>query len=425
MIAVVFLPACGKKGPPRPPLVRLPARPEPFAARRLGSLVFLQFQIPTVNADGTTPADIERVELYGLTGQPRGNEDFFRQGSLVATVPVRKPAEPPPEPKKNGKGNKARGRPETWPPPPPRPPASLENGFDPGDTIVVTEPIGAPQLAEVELTTPKGQKPGPPQPKLALPTRFYVAVGVNHKGGKGAVSGRQGVILAAPASAPTDVTVTYTEAAITINWTPPADAHPPAAAGAAAPKPAPGTPPPVSGAFTVYEVPPPPPAADGAKRPAPPAAAGQMPTPLNTAPVLAPPFVDNRIAFGKIRCYVVRAVTMFGAQSIEGEGSPVQCISPVDTFAPAAPSSLKAVGSEGAISLIWEANKESDLAGYLVLRATLPDGDFKQVTPEPIKETTFNDTTVSLGVRYAYVVVAVDALNNRSARSNRVEESAR
>jgi fibronectin type 3 domain-containing protein len=97
----------------------------------------------------------------------------------------------------------------------------------------------------------------------------------------------------------------------------------------------------------------------------------------------------------------------------------------VDTFAPVAPISLKAVGSEGAISLIWDANTEADLAGYLVMRATLPGGEFTPVTPDPIKETTFNDTTVTKGVRYVYVVVAVDTAKNVSARSNQVEESAR
>ena len=421
MIAAVFLPACGKKGPPRPPIVRLPARPEPFAARRLGPVVFLQVQIPSADADGTTPADIERVEVYGFTGQPPGNDDIFRHGALVATVPVRMPAEQAVEP---GKGGQPSGRPETWPAAPPRPPASMVNGFDQGDTIVVTEPIGPAQLAEVAVTR-KGQAPVATPQKPALPTRFYVAVGVNRKGRKGAVSARQSVILAPPASAPTDVTVTYTETAVTVHWTPPADARPPAPSGAAAPKPAPGAPPSVSGAFNVYEVPPPTPATAAAKVPVPPAAGGQMPTPVNPAPIPAPPFVDGRIAFGKPRCYVVRAVTLFGAQSIESDASAVQCVSPVDTFAPAAPTSLKAVGSESAISLIWDANTEADLAGYLVLRAALPGSDFRPITPEPIRETTFNDATASRGSRYAYVVLAVDTSNNRSPRSNRVEEAAR
>ena len=70
----------------------------------------------------------------------------------------------------------------------------------------------------------------------------------------------------------------------------------------------------------------------------------------------------------------------------------------MDTFPPAAPASLTAIGGAGAISLIWEANRETDLGGYLVMRATLPGGDFVPVTPAPIAQTTFNDTTVAQGV---------------------------
>jgi hypothetical protein len=398
-IAAVCVPACGKKGPPRPPLVRLPARPEPFAARRLGPVVYLQFQVPTANTDGTTPTDIGRVEVYGLTGQPPGNQDFFKYGTLVASVPVRRPAEEAPAPKTPGKKS---GRPETWPAAPARPPASMQNGFDQGDTILVTEPLGKTELAEVVIPV-KGPVAGPPPQKPSMPTRSYVAVGVNRKGQKGAVTGRRSVILTPPPAAPSDLTATYTETALTLTWTPAAD----------------------TGAFNVYEVPAPPPAADGVKFPTLPAAAGQMPMPVNAAPLPGPPFVDPRVAFGKPRCYVVRAVSLFGAQSIEGDASPAQCVTPADTFRPAAPASLNAIGSVGAISLIWEAGKEPDLAGYLVMRATLPGSDFVQLTPAPIAETTFNDTTVSRGVRYAYVVLAVDASGNRSARSNRVEESAR
>ena len=48
------------------------------------------------------------------------------------------------------------------------------------------------------------------------------------------------------------------------------------------------------------------------------------------------------------------------------------------------------------------------------------------MTPEPVKETTFRDTTVTRGVRYVYAVVAVDTQPATAARqSNRVEETAR
>jgi fibronectin type 3 domain-containing protein len=74
--------------------------------------------------------------------------------------------------------------------------------------------------------------------------------------------------------------------------------------------------------------------------------------------------------------------------------------------------------------LIWEANAESDLAGYLVLRAE-GSGALTPLMPRPIRETTFRDTTVRPGQTYAYVVVAVDTAHNRSAASNRVQETAR
>jgi hypothetical protein len=438
-LAAAALPACGKKGPPLPPLVRVPVRPDPFVARRLGSTVYLQVHIPTANADGTSPADIERVEVYGFTGIPLDEAEIFKYGTLVASIPVRKPPDeegtpPPPEKRHRRAAEPKAARPAAAP----RPPASMENGFDQGDTVVVTEPLGPAQFAEVVPTRP-AKKPAPPvepeekaslrplgpAPMTPLPARLYVAVGINHKGQKGAVSARQSVVLSAPASAPSEPTITYDESAFTISWTPPANAYPepPPAAGVLKSTPIGSRP--VFGAYNVYEVPPPQHAPGAAAVPVPPAPGGQLPTPVNDKPIPAPPFVDKRIEFGTPRCYVVRAVTLFGTASIEGEASPERCVTPVDTFPPPAPTSLKAVGSEGAVSLIWDASKAADLAGYLVLRATLPGGEFTPLTPGPITETTFTDSTVTAGVRYAYVVVAVDKAKNVSARSNQVEESAR
>jgi len=446
--AAMSLAGCGKKGPPLPPLVRVPARPESFVARRLGQTVYLQVRVPTTNADGTSPANIERVDIYGFTGLPEGNEDVFKYGTLVASIPVRKPPEDEEAPPPSKHHEQQKTKPEDRPPAPPRPPASMENGFDQGDVIVVTEPLGPEQLTVV---VPKKKKPkvvaepvvkeGPralgPAPRVGLPTRLYLAVGVSRKGHKGTASGRQSVVLLTPPSAPSQLDVKYGETSFTISWTAPADAYPPtqapiAAAGAdkgvKAPPVLKSTPigtQPVAGAFNVYELPPPAATTAGANVPVPPAPGGVLPAPLNPAPIPAPPFVDKRMEFGKARCYTVRAVTQFGVQFIEGEASPAQCVTPVDTFAPAAPTSLRAVGSEGAVSLVWDANTEADLAGYIVMRAALPGSDFKPLTADPVKEATFNDTTAAKGVRYAYVVIAVDTVGNRSLKSNQVEESAR
>jgi hypothetical protein len=157
------------------------------------------------------------------------------------------------------------------------------------------------------------------------------------------------------------------------------------------------------------------------------AARGALPaTPLNATPLTAPRFEIAEVKFGQEQCFEVRTVQAHGPAVVESAPSPAACVTPRDTFAPAAPRNLAAVGAEGAINLIWEASGAADLAGYLVLRAE-GGGAWQAITPAPIRETTFRDTGVRAGVRYVYAVVAVDTAvpPNRSPESNRVEETAR
>jgi hypothetical protein len=164
----------------------------------------------------------------------------------------------------------------------------------------------------------------------------------------------------------------------------------------------------------------------------PPAEALVSPAPLNATAIDDQDYVDRRVTFGEERCYVVRAVQQFGAARLESPSSPAVCITPSDTFAPAAPKNLVAVGSEGGVSLIWEANTEADLDGYIVLRGAVGAGGaapamLAPITTEPVRDTTYRDTTAKPNVRYVYAVVAVDKTTprNTSPESNRVEESAR
>ncbi len=110
---------------------------------------------------------------------------------------------------------------------------------------------------------------------------------------------------------------------------------------------------------------------------------------------------------------------------MESEASLQTCVEFKDTFPPAAPGNLAAVGAGGTVSLIWEPNTEADLAGYLVLRGAAPGDTLQPLMTELLTETTYRDTTGSPGVAYFYAVVAVDTATpaNVSELSNRVTES--
>ncbi len=149
--------------------------------------------------------------------------------------------------------------------------------------------------------------------------------------------------------------------------------------------------------------------------------------PLNTTLLTAPGFTDPRVEFGVERCYVVRRVEMSGTVATESAPSAATCVTPVDTFPPAPPKSLAHIAAANGVSLLWEANTESDLGGYLVLRGEAPGDTLSPLTPEPIPDTSFLDGTARRGRTYVYEVVAVDRSTppNRSAPSNRVEETIR
>jgi hypothetical protein len=220
--------------------------------------------------------------------------------------------------------------------------------------------------------------------------RIYVVRGITRSGRPGAQSPRLEVPLTTPPPAPGGVAARNTEKAIVVEWLP-SVADP--AAGAVA--------------FNVYR-------ADEGE-------------PLNPAPVPTPGFEQAGAAAGVEQCFQVRAVVMAGAVAVESEPSPPGCVTPTDTFPPAAPKGLGAVPGPGVVNLIWDANTEPDLDGYIILRGEAPGDKLQPLTPTPVRATFYTDNTVKPNVRYVYAVVAVDNAKppNRSAESERVSETAR
>ena len=414
--------ACGKKGPPLAPLARVPSAPANLQAARVGEDVYLWFTVPSTNVSGQSPADVGAIELYAVTAEeaPSGT-DLTDAAVKIASYPVQ-PVLPPPPPMPEGA--------------PALPTAPVPPGFAQGATAVVREKL-TPELRAETVLPVKKPDPDPALEELAaerLPgplvapgdagplRRFYFVVSVGPRGRTSAPSQVVSVPVTDASDAPADLRVDYTESGMTLAWTAPANARP----AAAEPEPGllPSKPliaPPAPTGYHVFEVA----KADG---PEPDPYALTLPAPLTPQPLAATQLaVPGPVRYGEERCFAVRATDLVGGALVLGPPSEPACVTPVDTFPPAAPKQLAAIAGVGVINLIWEPNAEADLAGYIVLRGVAPGDTLQAITPSPIRETTYRDEAVTPGVRYTYAVVAVDTATpqNVSGQSNRVEESSR
>ncbi len=397
-------------------------------ARRRGDDVTVTVTIPSKNIDGTVPVDIGRIEIYGYTGtNPPAAGRFLEVATLVGTIAV-------PE-------SKPDANPDLAPPP---------GTFVPGGTATL-----------VESLTPESfvPKPIPPDPTLkrarplTLPAiqpaqtavaegplrRFYFAVPFSPRGRLGPPGTIAELRLTPLPEPPGEMKATFVADAVRLEWEPsggligfllerslppelsPLDNPPPEPAMASTAA--------LQGPtrYNVYRD-------IEALESSTPVAAPAAPKPesepaINSAPIDTLTFTDPLPGLdGRRRCYAVRAVRGDGTQTVEGTPSERKCVVPRDDFPPEAPMRLSTVATEGAITLTWEPNAESDIAGYLVLRGEPGDATLTLVTDTVMTEARFTDRTVRPGVRYVYAVQAIDSRlprPNVSAESMRVEETAR
>jgi len=396
--------ACGKKGPPLPPLVRLPSAPSDFAAELRGTTVDLQFTVPAVNTDNSRPANVQRVDVYAITSSDTLTDaQIVKHGKRVASVDVKAPKDPdapieedeplaemdPPE----GKGLDQGAH------------AHVSENLDRGALVAATVSADRKHQADAALAA----HAGPLLPPRVTPlTRTYLAVGVTTRDKNGPSSKRVAVPLVPSPPPPGRATITYDEKAVTVKW-PPVNQAPPIQRppqGDELPSKLLGFNP-VTIQYHLYD-----------------ATQPDAPVRLTSTPLAEPTFLDTRMTFGERRCYVVRTVESLTDLTIESEAPPPVCETLKDTFPPAAPARLQSSPQEGAVSLIWDANTEKDLDGYIVLRGLSADS-LAPIVTEPIQLTQFRDENLQPGVRYVYAVKAVDKSGNQSAASNAVEEAAR
>jgi len=437
VIVTFVVTACGKKGPPLAPIVRIPAAVSAIQAQRVGSDAFITLTVPAKNIDTSIPADIGRVEVYGYTGRrPPPNARWVEVSELVATIPVIPP--PPPG----------------APPVDTTQPVDLSKGALPGTMVTVVDTLTPQTLVQgkVEDVPPprRGRVPITPVAATTEPDvlrRYYVAFAFSVRGRPGPPGTAAEFPLIETPEPPAFVSAPYTQTTVAVEWPPSGGI-----VGFLFDTALPPEDPPLNDQFEPI-VPPPPPAAVGSTAVVlptgpvkynvyrqlaadplafpdanPPVAwAGTTPAPINPVPLTTMTITDP-VEFDRERCYVVRAIRGTAPNTIEGDPSPPNCFTPVDIFPPAAPARLVAVADEGGISLIWEPNAEPDVIGYLVLRGEATDATLQPLTPTPVAEPRFRDTHVTAGEKYVYAVVALDSrlpVPNVSAESSRVEETAR
>ncbi len=150
------------------------------------------------------------------------------------------------------------------------------------------------------------------------------------------------------------------------------------------------------------------------------ASGDETPLKLNQTLVTELNYEDKSLGFGIRYIYLVRAVSRESSPLQESGDSVSVEIAAEDSFPPAAPTGLIAISSGGTISLIWDLNRESDLAFYKVWRKPVDADVFELLTPEGIKENTFTDRGIQENFRYDYAVSALDRAGNESPRSKSV-----
>jgi hypothetical protein len=425
---VALAAACGKKGPPLAPIVRIPEAVSMIHAQRVGSAAYVTVTVPAKNIDGSMPVDINRIDIYGYTGyRPPPNARWVEVAEQVATVPV------------------------IPPPPPDAPPSAAPSAQEPskgaltGSMVTVVDLLTAQKLVAGKVIEEPRRGSMPPATTVAATQpevlqRFYMAIAFSQRGRPGPPGTAAAFALVPPPAPPAFVNARYTDTAMSLEWPPsggivgfmfggalpPEDPPLNAALEPIAPPPATeaGAAGPVT--YNVYrEVAPDPLAFPDTTAPVPWAAS--TPTPINAAPLTTTTFTDT-VEFDRERCYTVRPLRGVPPNVVEGDASPPNCFIPVDLFPPAAPAHLAAVPDSGGISLIWEPNGEADVSGYMVLRGNPGDATLQPLTQVPVAEARFRDTQVEAGKKYVYAVVALDSrlpVANISAESNRVEETAR
>jgi fibronectin type 3 domain-containing protein len=126
-------------------------------------------------------------------------------------------------------------------------------------------------------------------------------------------------------------------------------------------------------------------------------------------------YEDMRYQRGKTVTYQVAPIRRVGDRTVAGIVAESMPVSIEDTTPPQVPTGLDIVESDNSAHLTWEANTETDLAGYYVFRSKRAEGPFELVSKGVITANYFVDPDYKPGTYYS--VSAIDEFGNKSPRS--------
>jgi predicted phage tail protein len=91
VVGLVFLPACGKRRPPLPPVERVQQRTELLSGAQQGNEVILSWPAPRRNAPDESVQSIRRIDVYRLAEKPGAplaltEEEFSNRATVVGSI---------------------------------------------------------------------------------------------------------------------------------------------------------------------------------------------------------------------------------------------------------------------------------------------------------------------------------------------------
>lgn len=125
--------------------------------------------------------------------------------------------------------------------------------------------------------------------------------------------------------------------------------------------------------------------------------------------VTSPNYIDTSVSNGTTYYYVVTAVNANGESAYSNEVSATP-----QAPLPSSPTNLVAIAGTGQVSLTWDA--VTNATSYDVKRSTTSGGIYTTISTG-LTSPNYNDTTVTNGTAYYYVVTAVNA-SRESGNSN-------